>query len=228
MSLLAGLERLRRLSVDGILVLGPQRAATGLLAKASIDVPLVVLGGPPQEALAAVTSDCYAGASAATHHLLELGHGTVFHLAAPAEGPEPGSRLAGWRDTLRAARAEVPPAMTGDGSAERGYELGRELAARDDVTAIFVASDQMALGVLRALFEARRRVPEEVSVVGFGGIPEGEFFNPPLTTVRQNLAEMGRRGTELLHAEIEAVGMARVRETIPAELILRASTAAAD
>ena len=85
----------------------------------------------------------------------------------------------------------------------------------------------MALGVLRALFEAGRRVPEEVSVIGFGGTPEGEFFSPPLTTIRQNFTDIGRRGAELLRTEIEVGRFARVHETIPADLILRASTAAA-
>ena len=98
---------------------------------------------------------------------------------------------------------------------------------RRDVTAILVANDQMALGVMHALFEAGRRVPEDVSVVGFDGSPQGEFFNPPLTTVRQNYAEMGRRSLQLLLSEIEVGGSARIRETIPAELIVRASTAAA-
>ncbi len=222
-----GVRWLRRLAVDGILVLAPPRDAIELLAETSLEVPLVVVGALPQDVLSAVTTDHYAGAAAATRHLLELGHDSVFHIARDFDVAEPGSRLAGWRDTLRAAGAEVHAAMAGDGSPERGYELGRRLATRRDVTAIFAASDQMALGVLRALSEARRRVPEEVSVVGFGGMAEGEFFSPPLTTVRQNFSEIGRRGAELLRAEIEAGRLARVHETIPADLILRASTAAA-
>src|SRR3984885_2955415 len=196
-SVLGALERMRRMAVDGVLVLAPQRAAIEMLAGAPGELPLLVLGSPYQDFLSAVTSDHYAAAATATSHLLELGHQSVFHIAGPLDGSEPGSRLAGWRDTLRAAGAEVPDAMIGDGSAEGGYELGRRLAP-----------------------------PGEVSVVGFGGAPEGEFFNPPLTTIRQNFTEMGRRGAELLQAEIEAGRLARVQETIPAELILRASTAA--
>ncbi|HTU86993.1 MAG TPA: substrate-binding domain-containing protein [Solirubrobacteraceae bacterium] len=221
-----GVRWLRRLAVDGILVLAPPRDVIELLAETSLNVPVVVVGALPQDVLSAVTSDHYAGAAAATRHLLQLGHDSVFHIAGHFDTTERGSRLAGWRDTLLAAGAEVPAAIPGDGSSERGYELGRRLAARPDVTAIFAASDQMALGVLRALSEARRRVPEEVSVIGFGGIPEGEFFKPPLTTVRQNFAEMGRRGAELLRAEIEVSRVAGVHETIPADLILRSSTAA--
>ena len=135
--------------------------------------------------------------------------------------------FAGWRDTLIAAGAEIPLPMAGDWSPECGYELGRRLGSRLDVTAIFVANDPMALGVLRALHESGRRVPEDVSVVGFDGSPHGEFFSPPLTTVRQNYAELGLRSLDLLLAEIEAGRNTRTQETIPAELIVRGSTAVA-
>jgi DNA-binding LacI/PurR family transcriptional regulator len=227
-SLLGAVETLRWLGVDGLLALAPPCSAIETLAAVAGEIPLVALEAPPQDVLSAVTSDHYAGAAAATRHLLELGHRTVFHIAGPTDGPAPRSCLAGWRDTLRAAGADIPDAMIGSGSPEGGYELGHRLASRGEATAIFAAGDQMALGVLRALFEAGRRVPQEVSVIGFGGTPEGEFFSPPLTTIRQNFTEIGRRGAELLRARIEAERLTRVRvhETIPAELVLRASTAA--
>ena len=84
------------------------------------------------------------------------------------------------------------------GARGSGYELGQQLAADPDVTAIFVANDQMALGLLRALHERGRAVPGEVSIVGFDDIPEAAYFTPPLTTVRQDFNEMGRRGLHLL------------------------------
>lgn len=225
-SLRSAVRRLRDLAVDGILVLAPQAASIETLARVSAELPVVALGAREQDVLSAVSSDDYAGAATATRYLLGLGHRTVFHIAAPSDGSEPGSRLAGWQDALLGAGADVPAALIGDGSPQSGYVLGGRLARRDDVSAIFVGGDQMALGVLRAMSEAGRRVPDEVSVVGFGGIPEGEFFRPPLTTVGQNFTEIGRRGAELLQAEIEAGGVAPVHETIPAELIVRASTGA--
>ena len=226
-SLRRAMTRLRRLDVDGILVVAPQRSAVDMLAEMSGDIPLVAVASGPHEVVSAVAIDHHAGAAAATRHLLELGHRTVFHIAGPADGQEPGQRLAGWRDTLLAAGAEIPLPMVGDWSPDVGYELGRRLGERTDVTAIFVANDQMALGVLRALHEAGRRVPGDVSVVGFDGSPQGEFFSPPLTTVRQNYAELGRRSLEVLLTEIEVGRHARVHDTIPAELIVRASTAVA-
>lgn len=171
-----------------------------------------------------MTADHYGGAAAATRHLLALGNRTVFHVSGPPGHHDSSLRLAGWRDALRAAGAEVPRPLIGDWSPACGYQLECQLALRADVTAIFVAGDQMALGVLRALHELERRVPEEVSVVGFDCIPQGEFFTPPLTTVRQNFTEMGRRSFELLRDEIELGLQARLHHTTATELIVRAST----
>jgi DNA-binding LacI/PurR family transcriptional regulator len=226
-SLRTAVARLRRLDVDGILVVAPQRWAIERLAELTDDIPLVAVASGVQEVVSAVAIDHYAGAAAATCHLLELGHRTVFHIAGPADGQEPGRRLAGWRDTLVAAGAEIPLPMVGDWSPDAGYELGRRLATRMDVTAIFVANDQMALGVLHALHQAGRRVPCDASVVGFDASPQAEFFNPPLTTVRQDYNELGRRGLELLLTAIEDGRQAKVQEMIPADLIVRASTAVA-
>jgi DNA-binding LacI/PurR family transcriptional regulator len=227
-SLLAAAERLRRLAVQGIIVVAPPGAAVGALVEISSDIPLVAVGAGPAELLSVVKTDHYAGAVAATRHVLELGHRTVFHIAGPAHLEDAVQRREGWRDTLLTAGAEIPSPMIGDGSPRMGYELGRRLSVRSEVTAIFAANDQMALGVLRALSEAGRRVPQDVSIVGFDGIPEGEFFRPPLTTVRQNYAAIGQRSFDLLQNEIDSGGSAKLHETIPAELIVRASTAPAD
>jgi LacI family transcriptional regulator len=87
----------------------------------------------------------------------------------------------------------LPEPLTGDWSARSGYAAGVELAARGDVTAVFAANDQMALGLIRAFHERGVRVPEDVSLVGFDDIPEAEFLSPPLTTVRQDFDEVGVR-----------------------------------
>ena len=97
--------------------------------------------------------------------------------------------------------------------------------ARDDVTAVFVANDQMALGVLRRLHEAGRRVPSDISVVGFDDIPEAAFFTPPLTTVRQDLDEMGRRSLRVLLQEIETGVRSTTRVSLGTRAVVRATTA---
>lgn len=134
-------------------------------------------------------------------------------------------RVASWQDTLKAAGAEIPaaPRRLERGS---GYELGRELARRTDVTAVFASNDQMALGLLHALHEAGRRVPDDISVVGYDDIPEAAHFLPPLTTVRTDFAEIGTRLLRLLLDRIDGRAEADTggESMIPVELVVRRST----
>jgi DNA-binding LacI/PurR family transcriptional regulator len=118
-----------------------------------------------------------------TRYLLDLGHQTVWHVAGPRDWDAAQKRVTGWRSALRAADRRVPRVLYGDWSAASGYRHGRRLAQRTDVTAVFAANDQMAMGILRAMHEADREVPDDVSVVGFDDVPEAEFQMVPLTTV---------------------------------------------
>jgi DNA-binding LacI/PurR family transcriptional regulator len=118
-----------------------------------------------------------------TGYLLGLGHETVWHVAGPRDWDAAQKRLNGWRSALRAADRRIPRVHFGDWSAASGYQEGRRLAARDDVTAIFAANDHMAMGILRALHESGRTIPGDVSVVGFDDVPEAEYQMVPLSTV---------------------------------------------
>jgi DNA-binding LacI/PurR family transcriptional regulator len=224
-SVVSAVERLREQGVDGILVIAPQESATQALLHLPEDVPVVAAEAGPDDAVPRVAVDQIDGARLATTHLLELGHRTVWHISGPPDWLEAQDRVDGWRTTLDAAGAAAPPVLVGDWSARAGYELGQELAANADVTAVFVANDQMALGLLRSLHEAGRRIPGDISVVGFDDIPEAAYFTPPLTTVRQNFNEMGRRSLLLLLEQIESGVREARRETVAPELIVRASTA---
>jgi DNA-binding LacI/PurR family transcriptional regulator len=225
-SVLEAVERLRLQGVDGILVIAPQESAARALLQVPAGLPLVAVEAGPADAVPLASVDQYAGAAAATRHLLELGHATVWHVAGPSDWLEAQQRIAGWRATLLRAGITPPEPLGGDWSPSSGYELGRRLAGRPDVTAIFVANDQMALGVLRALHEAGRAIPRDVSVVGFDDIPEAPFFMPPLTTVRQDFDEMGRRGLLLLLDTMQAAQWPPPNRVVEPELIVRASTAA--
>jgi DNA-binding LacI/PurR family transcriptional regulator len=225
-SVLEAVERLRLHGVDGILVIAPQEGAVRALVRAPAGIPLVAVVGGPAGGIPVAASDQLGGAASATRHLLELGHRTVWHIAGPADWLEAQQRVAGWRTTLQAAGVDVPPPLVGDWSPASGYKLGRRLAADPAVTAIFVANDQMALGTLRALHEAGRAIPGDVSLVGFDDIPEAPFFTPPLTTVRQNFDEMGRRSLRLLLDTMESVETAPPASESPLALIVRASTSA--
>ncbi|MFG2045783.1 LacI family DNA-binding transcriptional regulator [Dactylosporangium sp. NPDC048998] len=220
-------RRLREQAVEGIVTLAPVAAAWTALRQEPLEVPIVVvgIGAGEQEEVPTVAVDNTAGAALATRHLLELGHRTVHHVAGPANWPEARERLAGWRAALDEAGRPAPPPLAGDWSAAAGYAAGWDLAARAEVTAVFCANDQMAIGVLRALHEAGRSVPRDVSVVGFDNVPESPYLLPPLTTVRQDFAELGRHSLALLVDQI-STGTRRGGEhrTVPS-LIVRSSTA---
>jgi DNA-binding LacI/PurR family transcriptional regulator len=100
------------------------------------------------------------------------------------------------------------------------------LARMPEVTAIFTANDHLALGVLRALHENGRRVPDEISVVGFDDVPEAAYFIPPLTTVRPDFAAVARASLDLLLAQIESGVVGESRQTIAPTLIPRRSVGA--
>jgi DNA-binding LacI/PurR family transcriptional regulator len=224
-SIQAAVTRLSGQGVDGIVVIAAEALAVSALSHLSEVVPIVAVEAGPDYGPSLVAIDQRAGAKAATRHLLELGHRTVHHIAGPTDWHEAHQRMEAWRDTLVEADAQVTDALPGDWSPRSGYQLGGMLTDATDATAIFVANDQMALGVLRALHEAGRRVPEDVSVVGFDDIPEAAYFTPPLTTVRQDFLKMGEQGLARLLAAIEGDTSVR-RELIEPELIIRASTAA--
>jgi DNA-binding LacI/PurR family transcriptional regulator len=106
-----------------------------------------------------------------------------------------------------------------------GIAIGRELAADPEVTAVFCGNDEIAMGVMRGITEAGRRVPEDISVAGFDDHPLAELWSPPLTTVRQDFASLGVRGFQLLKQAIDETGVRRYSSERPA-LVLRESTAA--
>jgi DNA-binding LacI/PurR family transcriptional regulator len=224
-SVLGAVDRLRVQGVDGILVITPQEGAADALVNLPAGVPLVAVEAGRPNSVPLVAVDQFAGAVSATRLLLDLGHRTVSHLAGPRDFLEAQQRVDGWRATLEAAGAEVPPLLVGDWSPRSGYRVGQQLAEDPDVTAVFVANDQMALGVLRAMHERGREIPGELSIVGFDDIPEAQYFTPPLTTVRQDFSEMGRSSLRLLLELMQDTGQPPQRVTIAPELVVRRSTA---
>lgn len=210
--------------VDGIIVGAPHTSAGQALATLPRDVPLVAVEGDPETDVAVVCVDQVHGARAATEHLLSLGHRTVWHVAGPSDWLEARGRIEGWRAALRDADVEVPPPLTGDWRPRSGFEAGQVLARMPEVTAVFVANDQMALGLLQAFRERGRAVPDDVSVVGFDDVPEAEYFAPPLTTVRQDFDSVGRNSLRLLVDQIESGRPRGDRIVVQGELVVRDST----
>jgi DNA-binding LacI/PurR family transcriptional regulator len=227
-SVLDAVHRLRDQAVEGIIVIAPQTTAVAALANMPSDVPLLAVGCGAHTGLASVAVDNEAGAARATSYLLDLGHRTVHHLAGPPSWLDAQERETGWRQALHARNAPVTePLRGGDWSARTGFELGQRLVGDSEVTAVFCANDHMALGLIRALQQAGRRVPEDISVVGFDDIPEAEFFGPALTTVRQDFDELGRRAlvsmVRMLGAAASDGTSARAIAPIDASLVVRSS-----
>lgn len=224
-SLTEAVEMFLGQGVDGIIVIAPHTSVVEALTGLVTDIPLVALKCGIHARLPSVAIDNVAGAARATQHLLDLGHHTVHQLGGPATWLDAQERIDGWRQTLRAAGAEEPELLCGDWSARSGYELGHRLAAMPEVTAVLCGNDQMALGLLRALAERGRGVPSDVSVVGFDDIPEAAFFLPPLTTVRQDFGELGRRAVHLLMDRISGEQNFQPALPITPDLVVRASSA---
>jgi len=212
--------------VAAIVALSTYDDAAEALSALDPPVPLVAVQVGGDEDRPAVGVDQEAGARLATRHLLDLGHRTVHHVAGPADSKEARGRIEGWRAELLAAGAPVPEILQGDWTPSSGHAAGRELAGRlragEDVTAVFLANDQMALGLLAALHEEGIEVPGDVSVVGFDDLPEAPYFTPPLTTVRQDFAELGRRGVALVLARMRGEDLHP--DAVPAPLLVRSST----
>jgi DNA-binding LacI/PurR family transcriptional regulator len=223
-SLAEAFEHLTAQAVEGIIAITPRAAIASALRSTPTGIPLVAVEGG-EGPMPTVAVDQYLGAVRATRHLLDFGHRRIAHIAGPSDWHEAGERERGWRDALLQAGVEPGALVRGDWSPKAGYEAGLKLAAVPDLTAVFVANDQMAIGVLRAFAEAGLDIPGRVSVVGFDDIPEAAYFAPPLTTLRQDFGEVGRRGLGLLVEQVEGAPRSNKRMVIPPELVVRDSTA---
>ncbi|MFG1839701.1 LacI family DNA-binding transcriptional regulator [Micromonospora sp. NPDC049175] len=224
-SISAAVERHLSHRVAGIVVIAPVESAGEALEHLPQDVPLVTVDGDPSRPVPLVTVDQVAGARAATQHLLDAGHRTVWHVSGPFDWFDSVGRIDGWREALLAAGVDPPPLMPGDWSAASGYRCGQMLARMPEVTAVFTSNDHLALGVLRALHEFGRRVPHDISVVGFDDVPEAAYFIPPLTTVRPDFDAVARASLQMLLTQIESGTGGALRKTIAPTLVARGSVA---
>jgi DNA-binding LacI/PurR family transcriptional regulator len=242
-SMLDAVDRFVGQGVEGIIVIATHDSGVAALAHVPPEVPIVALGCGTHASISSVAVDNEAGAAAATQYLLDLGHRTVHHIAGPASNLDAQERVTGWRQTLRDVGAPEPDVLAGDWSAASGYKLGSQLIDEQgllagqeqdqhdqhdqqaNVTAILCGNDTMALGVLRALAERGLRVPDDVSVVGFDDIPEASYYTPPLTTVRQDFGEVGRKALNVLVERMSGGSDAGPRVRVSPELIVRQSAA---
>ncbi len=224
-SIRSGLDYLLSQAVEAIVVIAPQVRVFDAIHEMSLTVPFVTLESTGRDPRHSLSVDQIAGARLATKHLIDLGHTEILHVSGPQDWIEAEARMQGYLDEINAADLRVRAPVLGDWSAHFGYYAGLELLRFRDFTAVFAGNDQMALGLMHACRDMGLDVPGDISIVGFDDVPEAAHFWPPLTTIRQNFPEVGRRAMSRLLAELNGADDPN-HEPIPAELIIRQTTAA--
>ena len=212
--------------VDGLVVMAPDVAHASLHRSLPTDLPLVLLNSV-DDGRDAITVDNYGGARTMMRHLTDLGHAGIAFIKGPAQNADARERLRGFRHGMRdlGVAASRRLELAGDFTEESGHAAAlKVMAAWPRPTAIFAANDSMAVGALAALAEAGVAVPGEMSVAGFDDIPIARYVAPPLTTIRVDIADLGRRAFGLLLDAIERpAGPSGRRDCIATTLVARKS-----
>lgn len=208
--------------IEALVVIAPYDVVLAEVARLDARIPTVELQSGEHAASGSVTVDQAAGARLAVRHLLALGHRRIQQITGPPEFLEAGVRRDAVEAELRAAGVDGLPVLQGDWTADSGYARGAELDPA--TTAVVCGNDQMALGLVHALADLGRRVPDDVSVVGFDDIPEAAHSLPPLTTVHQDFDAVGALAVEALLGALDGSEDLAPRRVEP-WLVERRSTA---
>lgn len=218
-----GIDQLRNLNIDGAITIALPNALVKEVERSVTNATIVIVDAEPGKKFDAVNLDNESGGALATQHLIDLGHTEILHITGPIDGYEGKMRRKGYESAMVAAQLK-PDVIEGDWSLSTGYKIGSEILSRKKYpSAIFTANDHLALGVIKALSEAKIRIPEDVSVVGFDNVPEAAYFSPSLTTISQNFDQLGNLAINRMLSQLKEPGK---RETlmIEPELISRDST----
>lgn len=162
----------------------------------------------------------------ATTYLINLGHRRIAYIGKTAKARDAIERAAAYRAALEVAHLPIDPQLQCEGefSEDDGYRATRTLLALPHPpTAIFAGNDRQAAGVYRALHELGKRVPDDISVIGFDNLPYTEIMNPPLTTVHVPRLELGRAAATMLMRVINGDDLEMTRVVLPTQLIKRQS-----
>lgn len=223
-SIAQGIQHLRRLGIEGLVVITPQTDSVQAVERLVTDIPVVFIDSPHYSKEWSAELDNCEGAKRATEHLIALGHKGIVHVSGPSGWFVTAPRVAGYEAAMKNAKLS-PKIYSGDWTAPTGFEIGRKLDIETDrVTAIFAANDHLALGLMRALRQRGYAIPERISIIGFDDVPEAAYYEPPLTTMRPDFAELGRVAIELMVGQINREQILRTETLVP-ELIIRESTA---
>lgn len=213
--------------VDGLLVINPRDdyRFRHLLPVIEAETPVVYIKNTPEnEPVSAVCLDDLTGGYLATQYLLSLGHKSIVTILGPENEECTKNRLAGYMQALHDLKTGVDQRLIlqGDWSAESGKSaISKLMGYQFHFTAIFAQNDRMALGAIRALRENGKKIPEDVSVVGYDDLPLTAYVNPPLTTIRQPIERFGQIGVQLLIEAINKPGTTPRVVSLDPSLIIR-------
>lgn len=212
--------------VDGIVFLIPLQLEMDFIRSICQDVPFIAIDVDLGPRLPIVMVDQDRGARLAIEHVTKLGHRKIAFICGPSQWRAAKLRTHGWMKALQRANLSPGPMLEGDWSAKSGYFAALELIHHQrEFTALVTANDHMALGALSAFHENEIEVPDDISVIGYDGMPESEFYQPSLTTIYQDFAALGEMSVEFLLRMINQPGTSPQRFILKPVLVPRRSTA---
>lgn len=218
------IHHLMNQQVEGIILITPLIVQLGDIKDLLPNVPYVLIDAPWGIDLPTVMIDQVSGARKITRHVLDRGHKQVAFLSGPLHWSDARGRLEGFQQEMQQDGLDPSQVIEADWSAEGGFVAAQKLLKqKDKFTALVAANDQMALGAIRAFKDAGLKVPEDISVVGFDDIPEAAYFDPPLTTIRQNFSLLGKRGVNHLIERLHEPNTDISQSVIQTQLVQRQS-----
>jgi DNA-binding LacI/PurR family transcriptional regulator len=221
---------IRENHVDGILLSGPRQDDQALINLCEEGVPLMLMGQMPHTPIPFVDINATVGAESAVRHLIDLGHRHIGMITnAPLDYTSAQQRRTGYVQALESANLPVDDALIQEGNytpASGFTAMASLLGASPRVTAVFVASDVVAMGAMLAIKRAGLRIPEDIAIVGFDDIPLAEYFDPPLTTVHLPAYGLGWAASERLIRLIQGDRLNENSLLLESNLITRQSTVA--
>ncbi|REJ07001.1 LacI family DNA-binding transcriptional regulator [Microbacterium bovistercoris] len=210
--------------VDALCVIAPRSSSVAALRRISLSVPMLVVKADADPTFLTVSIDQQAGTTLVVDHLVALGHRDILHIAGPLDWLDARARERAFHSRAKSWGIRERPIVVGDWTPDFTYDFAMGLTRLPDYTAIFVANDDMAIGLIHGLHDKGFEVPRDLSIVGFDDIPLAKHFLPPLTTVRQDFHALGTSVVEMLRAAIEGRAIPTLTR-IPTELVPRASSA---
>lgn len=217
-------DQLQSQGVDAICVIAPRSSSVIALRKIAVSIPVLVIKSDTDPHWLTLSMDQAMGTGLVVDHLVELGHRDILHVSGPLDWLDARARERAFQTRCQELGLTKRPIVVGDWSADFAYDYVRRLKRRPDFTAIFAANDETALGLVHGFADRSVGVPGEISIAGFDDMSLSAHFLPPLTTVRQDFHELGRRVLNMLVAAVEGRDLPTA-DPVPVELVIRQSTA---